>query len=180
MGLEYAPHNRTCVNKAFAKKIGAGSAFKSTVKLHTKGLPGPAYVRVTPCTARLSVRHMYLSRRPLIDGGSVGPGPGPGAGAGAGVGAGEEAVELDEEGKPIPKSPPQEQGFFQKYVCPCTCTAMVLCMCPNSHGLQSQWMYIIPGLLLFNAMGAANPPQQQAAGEEQSGTAAAQPQQKKH
>lgn len=82
---------------------------------------------------RLSVGQMVnVYPRPLIDGSSVGagPGPGPGAGAGAGASAEEEAVQLDAEGKPIPKSPPQEQGFFQKYVCPADAP---LCVSGHAH-----------------------------------------------
>jgi hypothetical protein len=44
IGLEYAPSNRTCGSLAFARKLGTGAVFKTTVKLHTKGLPGPRYV----------------------------------------------------------------------------------------------------------------------------------------
>jgi hypothetical protein len=56
IGLEYAPSNRTCGSLAFARKLGTGAAFKTTVKLHTKGLPGPRYVaqdamRCGPCAA---------------------------------------------------------------------------------------------------------------------------------
>ncbi|KNC74908.1 hypothetical protein SARC_12556 [Sphaeroforma arctica JP610] len=41
IALEYRPTNVTCANKFFAKKIVDGSSFKTTIKLRTRGMPGP-------------------------------------------------------------------------------------------------------------------------------------------
>eukprot|EP01134_Creolimax_fragrantissima_P000475 CFRG0475T1 len=42
VALEYHPSNTTCANKFFAKKIVEGSTFKTTIKLRSRGMPGPS------------------------------------------------------------------------------------------------------------------------------------------